>query len=135
MGQDISRTFYPPPLTFQQCFVNNEFCIYRYYIYRRRLDDEQKLFQLKMSFFNNHKKRKFDDFNLATDNSLSSNSSHTRSVKNHKLLVRGDDGAIRSLTPKDTLWFLLYVKSSPQDERLKKIFRSRFRLPYFISAS
>ena len=56
-----------------------------------------------MSFFNNRKKRKSDDFNLATDNSLSSNSSQTRSVKKHKLLVRGDDGAIRSLTPKDTL--------------------------------
>ena len=129
MGQDISKTLYPPPLTFQQCFINNELCIHRYFIYRRRMDEDDKLFQLKMKFFNLSKKRKFDDIN-DSNNSCSSHS-HTRSVKKHKLLVRGDDGCVRALTPTDTLWYLLYVKSSPQDERLKKIFRARFRVPHF----
>ena len=130
MGQDISKTLYPPPLTFQQCFINNELCIYRYFMYRRTMEDEDNLFKLKMKFFNLRKKRKFDEINDDTNTSCSSHT-HSRSVKKHKLLVRADDGSIRSLTPTDTLWYLLYVKSSPQDERLKKIFRSRFRVPYF----
>ena len=57
--------------------------------------------------------------------------------KKHKLLVRSDDGSLRSLTPTDTLWYLLYVKSPPRDDRLKSIFRTRFRIPYsyFIELS
>ena len=129
MGQDISKTMYPPPLTFQQCFVDNEFNVYRYFMYRRRMDEEDRSFKMKMSLFQNKKKRKIDD--ILDISSGSNGSTHTRSVKKHKLLVRTDDGCVRALAPTDTLWYLLYVKNSPQDDRLKKIFRSRFRIPHF----
>ena len=128
MGQDISKTLYPPPLSFQQCFVDGEFSLHRYYIYRRRRDMEDDDFKLKMSLFQSNKKRKFKDIESS---SQTGSSSHNRSVKKHSLLVRADDGTIRALTPCDTLWYLLYVKTTPQDDRLKKIFRNRFRVPHY----
>ena len=51
-------------------------------------------------------------------------------MKNHKLLVRQDDGSIRELTPKDTLWYMLYVQNGPRNKRMVALFRNRFRLPY-----
>ena len=53
-----------------------------------------------------------------------------RSMKKHKLLVREDHGSIRELTPKDTLWYMLYVKNLPSNKRLAKLFINRFRLYY-----
>ena len=129
MGQDISKNLYPPPLSFQQCFVDGEFSIQRYYFYRRRRDMEEEDFKLKMKLFQIRSKRKFQDVEPSIQSDGSSGSD--RSVKKHKLFVRSDDGTLRVLTPRDTLWYLLYVKNTIQDERLKKIFRTRFRVPHY----
>ena len=51
-------------------------------------------------------------------------------MKRHKLFVRDNDGSLREIRPIDTLWYLLYVNQPPQNERMYRIFRSRFRLPY-----
>ena len=48
----------------------------------------------------------------------------------HTLLVRNDDGSLRELTPEDTLWYLKYVETPSWNDRLKKQFQSRFRMPY-----
>ena len=128
MGQNNSTEFFPPPLNFQQCFVDGELCLHKYYLYRRRRDDEFNDFKLKMKIFDLQKKRKFNE--ISDNDSSSCSKSYSRSVKKYKLLVRDDTGLLRSLTPTDTLWYQLYVKSSPQDDRLKKIFRTRFRVPY-----
>ena len=61
MGQDISKNLYPPSLSFQQCFVDGEFSIQRYYFYRRRRDIEEEDFKLKMKLFQIRSKRKFQD--------------------------------------------------------------------------
>ena len=39
--------------------------------------------------------------------------------------------------PTDPLWYLLYVNQAPANERLHRLFRTRFRMPYdsFISLS
>ena len=54
----------------------------------------------------------------------------SRSVKRHKLLARDNDGSLREIRPEDTLWYQLYVNQPPQDERMAKLFRNRFRLLY-----
>lgn len=72
----------------------------------------------------NLKKRKF---NNATN---IKKSAQPRSVQRHKLLVRNDDGSLSELTPEDTLWYLKYVETPPWNDRLKKQFRNRFRMPY-----
>ena len=140
MGQDLSKAFVPPPTSFQHCFVDNEFSLPRYFLYRRYRDLEDQQFKMMMDIFSSRKKRKFDDLyfsNCDSASTVSSASSHTRSVKKHRLLVRTDDGKVRALKPTDTLWYLLYVKTPPQDNRLKSIFRTRFRIPYsyFIQLS
>ena len=59
------------------------------------------------------------------------------SVKHYRLLIRDDDGSLRELKPKDTLWYALYVNNPPRNNQLKRKFRLRFRMPYdhFISTS
>ena len=120
MGQDISKSLNPPPLSLQDCLVNGKFDLTRYVYYRRKIDminDDISSHQLQ-------RKRKF---NNETD---IKKSAQPRSVKRHKLLVRNDDGSLRELTPEDTLWYLKYVKTPPWNDRLKKQFRNRFRMPY-----
>ena len=135
MGQDASKIFYPPPTSFQQCFIEGNLCLPRYYIYRRRQDDIDKMLRFNLTFLAGNKKRKFSS--MSDSASKVCPKSHSRSVKKHKLLVRTDDGNLRALTPTDTLWYMLYIRTPPQDERLNKKFRTRFRIPYpyFIELS
>ena len=140
MGQDLTKSLLPPPTTFQQCFVDDEFSLPRYILYRRNRDFEDQQFKHMMDILSSRRKRKFTDLsieNISSDSAASSTTSSFRSVKKHKLLVRADDGSVRALMPTDTLWYLLYVKTPPQDNRLKKNFRTRFRIPYsyFIELS
>ena len=137
MGQDLSKAFIPPPTTFQQCFVDGNFSLPRYFLYRRSRDIEDQNFQTIMNILSSKRKRKHQDIINDDASTNKSTCPSVRSVKKHKLLVRSDDGSLRSLTPTDTLWYLLYVKSPPRDDRLKSIFRTRFRIPYsyFIELS
>ena len=58
-------------------------------------------------------------------------------MKRHKLLVRDDDGTLRELRSKDTLWYYLYANTPPLNKHLFRQFRMRFCMPYdsFISLS
>ena len=129
MGQDNSKPFYPPPTSFQQCFNDNELCIYKYYLYRRRQDEIENMVKFQFDMFSRIKKRKHDEICESLPEK-SINKKH-RSVKKNKLFVRCDNGSLRLLTPHDTIWYMLYVKSEPHDDKLKRIFRTRFRIPYF----
>ena len=53
-----------------------------------------------------------------------------RSVKKHDLIVRDADGSLRTLRPEDTNWYILYVLNPPSNERMAKLFRLRFCIPY-----
>ena len=37
-----------------------------------------------------------------------------RSVKKHEILVGDPSGGIREIKPTDTLWYMLYIESSPK---------------------
>ena len=52
------------------------------------------------------------------------------SVKRYKLLVCDNDGSLCEIKPTNTLWYLLYVKDPPCNNRMAKLFRFRFCLPY-----
>ena len=60
---------------------------------------------------------------------------HIRSVKKHETYFRDVDGSIRAFLPTDTLWYKLYCKGEPQNNRLKMMFCKRFRMPHnsFVS--
>ena len=125
MGQDISKSINPPPLTLQDCFVDGKFDLARYLYYSRRMDE------IDNQFYNNFsnlisKKRKYESI----EHSSNVKKDHTRSVKKHKLLVRNSDGSLRELRPEDTIWYLIYVSNPPNSDRMLKLFRNRFRIPY-----
>ena len=112
MGQDISILFSPPPLSLQQCFIDGEFSLPHYLVYRRRRDAANQRFQNMNSIMNLCRKRKIDD--LLTETSSFSKKDHSRSVKKHKLMVCSESGDLKEIKPEDTLWYLLYVQSPLQ---------------------
>ena len=122
MGQDISKSITPPPLTLTDCLVNGQIDTVRYTYYRRRKDDIQNSNYIISNITS--KKRIFDA--LPTSKKLNTK----RSVKRHKLLIRDDDGQLIEQTLKDSHWYKLYVQNSPRNTRIAKHFRLRFRLPY-----
>ena len=129
MGHDHSKPLLLPPLSFKDCFVDGEVDISRYLHYGRKIDDIDDANTKHLERFVS-KKRKIRGFTQAASTSSTTSTNIRRSVKKQRLFVRDNDGSLRELLPTDTLWYLLYVKSPLQDERLLKSFRNRFRLPY-----
>ena len=128
MGSTISKDFIPPPLTLRDCLNHDGTVNLSCYIYySRRCDELDSFFDDRFIFGSNIKKRKYDEVDTNSFSTCRSN----RSVKKHKLLVRTSDGGTRELKPEDTIWYMLYTANEPRDDRMKKLFRLRFRLPYF----
>ena len=120
MGSDLSKSITPPPISFQDCLINGNVDIARYLYYCRKKDD-----------FWLNKKRKYKEVFKVKKHCTK------KSVKRHKILVRNEDGTLREIRPKDTLWYLLYINTPPRNKRLAKQFRLRFRMPYesFVTLS
>ena len=57
MGQDISKSLNPPPLSLQDCLVNGKFDLTRYVYYRRKID----MINDDLSSHPLQRKRKFPD--------------------------------------------------------------------------
>ena len=51
MGQDLSTAFVPPPTSFQQCFIDGEFSLPRYIVFKQNRDIEDQRFKMMMDFF------------------------------------------------------------------------------------
>lgn len=51
-------------------------------------------------------------------------------MKQHKIIVRNNDGSLRKMRPMGTLWYLLYVNQPSINRNMYRIFRTRFCLPY-----
>ena len=109
MGNDFSTSIIPPPITLRDCFIDGELNLYRYQAYRQRIDRRR----LQTSRIKS----------LRSNIASQLNSSHQkrvvkrtpRTVKKHRLFVRGDNGELREYTMKDTLWYMLYCS---QDVRV-----------------
>ena len=71
MGQENSKPFYPPPTSFQQCFLDGELCIYRYYLYRRKQDDIDNMLKMNFEMLFNNKKRKHTEISPSDTNTYS----------------------------------------------------------------
>ena len=118
MGQDISKSFTPPPLSFRDCLVDGRIDITRYRIYARRQYEDA-----------------YNDPNFSTKSKRKHDESETkkkvnRSVKRHIIQFPNPDGTMRNVTFKDSTWYNLYIHNPPTSKRQLKIFRRRFRLPY-----
>ena len=87
MGQDISKSYIPPPLSLRDCYVDGEIDLVRYRLYRRRT--YKNLFIDVKAMIKKNKKRKLN--NTMTVSSKKSRA--PRSVKRHHTEVRCEDGS------------------------------------------
>jgi hypothetical protein len=127
MGQDISKAYTPPPLSFRDCLVDGRIDIARYMVYSQSQQIDEDSEELEELLHSNFKKRD----NESNDTSARKKARRTpRSIKRHPILCRGDDGSLRVATTEDSNWVRLYIAVPPVGERLLKSFRRRFRLPY-----
>ena len=124
MGQDISKSYIPPPLTLRDCYVDGEIDLIRFRLYHKR--QFKKNFIDLQSTIANHKKRILEESTIKPKKKRRTD----RSVKRHHTQVRCEDGSLRNATFKDSNWYSLYIDNPPTSNRLLKRFRNRFRIPY-----
>ena len=123
MGQDFAKAHTPPPLSFRDCLIDGRIDLARYKLYsKRNYEDDYD----HLNSFLYEKKRKRD----TKPKSTNKKKRKQRSVKRHSILWRNDDGTMRNATSKDSSWYTLYIETPPSNERLKGMFRNRFRVPY-----
>ena len=116
MGQSISSSITPPPLTLQDCFVDGQIDIARYLYYRRRSDD------ISLSCVERRKRLRRRRMRCSTVRNANTLIRAKQSVKRHALFVRDSNGELRELRPEDTLWYLLYVANPLMNMQMKKLF-------------
>mmetsp|Transcript_29947 Transcript_29947/g.34790 ORF Transcript_29947/g.34790 Transcript_29947/m.34790 type:complete len:155 (-) Transcript_29947:485-949(-) len=115
----------PPPSSLRDCIVNGKIDVNRWFALRRkrRYANSHAILQ---SIIDRHRRRSTEPVE-----EVLIKRQHYRSVKKYKILVRDSaNGGTREIKPTDTLWYLLYIETSPRNSRLLKLFRQRFRLPH-----
>ena len=130
MGNSLQKSIYNPPRTFRECFNEGKLDIGKYIIYRRRVEENEDAMATLLKICSDiqlQKKRKAES---VYDESSKKPRFHRRCVKRHAILVRNDDGELEQLQPKTTIWYRLYVCSTPTNKRIHNLFRRRFRLPH-----
>ena len=126
MGNDISSSIIPPPLSINDCVVDGELDLMRYYMYKRRLRT-QLLQSTQLKKIVNHKRKRHDNALSLKAQSLF-RKRKKRTMKKRQLWIRGEDGELRVMMPTDTVWFKLYVEQPILGTYMRTLFRQRFRL-------
>ena len=91
MGNDLSSSITPPPLSLNDCVVDGELDIARYYIYKRRVRRETNQNAALNAII--YRKRKAGT-NITPVSKLVKQQS-IRYICKYKLLVRNPDGTLR----------------------------------------
>ena len=126
MGNDISSSIIPPPLSLHDCLVDGELDLMRYYMYKRRVR-RQSLQSTGLHEIIN-RKRKWCYDTLASKVHSKKQKRMKRRMKKKPLWIRDSDGKLREMQPTDTVWFKLYVEIPILGTRIRRLFRNRFRL-------
>ena len=121
----MSSSTLPPPLSLRDCYVDGSLDVICYYAFSRKRRQTNHSRVVLQSIIDKSRCRS----NKPVEAVLIKRQ-YYRSVKKHKILVRDPSGCIREIKPTDTLWYLLYIGTSPRNNRLRKLFRTRFRLPH-----
>ena len=121
----MSSSTLPPPLSLRDCYVDGSLDVIRYFAFSRKRRQTNHSRVLLQAIIDKRRCR-----NNKPVETVLIKSQHYRSVKKYKILVRDPNGCLRQIKPTDTLWYLLYIATSPRSNRLRKLFRNRFRLPH-----
>ena len=128
MGNDISSSITPPPLSLQDCTIDGELDLLRYSIYRKRIKKKVLQNSLLQQFVK--RKKEDDPFSIASTPKKRKYNPKERTIKKRKLMIRNADGTLRPFEPTDTIWYKLYIEQPPTDKHMLTLFRQRFRLTY-----
>lgn len=123
MGNDISSSISPPPFNLKDCFINGEIDLFRYRAYKNRRRQQNLRFHRLQDLMDSPDQQQPNSKRILPKRAR-------RSVKKHRLLVRGTDGQLKEYTTKDTLWYQLYCSRGDLCDRLLLKFRNRFRIPH-----
>ena len=126
MGNDLSSSITPPPLSLNDYVVDGELDIARCSIYKKRVRRETNQNAVLNATIYGKRKAVTD----VTPVSKAGKRKRIRSVGKYKLFVRNPDGTLREFIYTNTLWYLMYVQYPPRNNRLRKTFRNRFRLTH-----
>ena len=129
MGNEISSSI-PPSLSLSDTLIDGDLDLTRYYMHKRNL--RLKEFQRTSLNALIHRKRKIMNNLLGTDNDLTKNSIRKKRSKKNHLWIRDSNGELKKCMPTDSLWFKLYLDGANVTPYGCKLFRRRFRLPFYI---
>ena len=91
MSNDLSSSISPPPLSLNDCVVDGELDIARYFIYKRRVRRETNQKAALNAIIYGERKAATD----VTPVSKAGKRKRIRSVGKYKLFVRNPDGTVR----------------------------------------
>ena len=123
MGNDVSVSIAPTPLSLSDVFIDGELDLLRYYMCKRK--DRIKEFQ-KHSL--NHLIRKRENVNQDKDAKKKRKIKHRR--QRNYLWMRDSDGVLRQHKPCDSTWCKLCIETPPTTIHELTLFRRSFRVPY-----
>ena len=123
MGNDISSSISPPPFNLKDCFINGEIDLFRYRAYKNRRRRQNLRFHRLQELMDSRDQQQPNSKRILPKRAR-------RSVKKHRLLVRGTDGQLKEYTTKDTLWYQLYCSRDDLCDSLLMKFCNRFRIPH-----
>ena len=114
------------PQTFADCYPNGQLDIMKFQLYlllkRKREEEEQSMIDLSLNKeVTCGQKQKASMYSIRCT---------SRSTKKHLITMINEDGTESIMYPCNSLWYNLYLRTTPRSKREKKLFCQRFRLPY-----
>jgi hypothetical protein len=124
MGQDISKSYLPPPVSLRNCYVDDEIDFVQYQLFCQRTY-KNNFIDIEAMMKKNKKRKLKDKLNAQTRKPRA-----PRSAKRHHNQVRCEDGTLWNATFEDSNWYALHIDNPPTSHWLLKKFQNRFHLPY-----
>jgi hypothetical protein len=88
MGNNISSSISPPPFNLKDCFINGKIDLFRYRAYKNRRRQQNLRFHRLQDLMDSPDQQQPNSKRILPKRAR-------RSVKNHRLLVRGTDGQLK----------------------------------------
>ena len=125
MGNDVSVSIAPTPLSLSDVFINGELDLLRSCMCKRK-----KLIKEFQNYSLNHLVRKRENANHDKDVQKKRKIKHRR--ERNYLWMRDSDGVLRQCKPCDSTWCKLCIETPPTTIHELTLFRRRFRVPHEI---
>ena len=119
MGNNISSSIIPPPLSLNDCLVDGELDLMWYYMYKMRLIKQSFQSTALHDIIRLKRKRCYDTL---ASNKHSKKKRMKRTMTKYQLWIRDSDGILRRIQPTDTMWFKLYVDTQSSALICKRCF-------------